>query len=150
MNPSYNIADVVPHSKTMSLLDELVEYDSHSLTAQVTITTESCFTTTAGVPSWIGIEYMAQAIAAYGGTTNLSKGRDINIGFLVGTRKYTCNQAHFPLGETLTIQVTKELEGDNGLNTFSCTIIGESIDAKANINVFQPDDVDAFLGTEET
>ena len=134
----------------MCLLDTLVEYDDNSLVAQVKITHDSCFITEHGVPSWIGIEYMAQAIAAYGGIIDRNKGRDVTIGFLVGTRKYTCNQAYFPIGSHITVHITKELESDNGLNTFSCRITEENISAEANINVFQPNDVDAFLNAENT
>ena len=155
MKPIYDITEVVPHSKTMCLLDTLISYDESSTVAQVHITNGSCFATDKGVPSWIGIEYMAQTIAAYGGATNLDKGQDVNIGFLVGTRKYNCHQPYFALNEMLTIEVVKELEGDNGLNTFSCKIIvkdadgTEDIKATANINVYQPQDVEAFLHAEE-
>jgi len=149
VKPDYAISDVVPHSGVMSLLDELIEYDADSLTARVAITQHSCFAEARGVPSWIGIEYMAQTIAAHAGIGDRNSGNAISIGLLVGTRRYSCSRPFFPLGSELLIHVVRELQGDNGLGTFRCTITAEGIEAQANLNVFQPDDVDAYLHNEK-
>lgn len=153
VKPPYNIDELVPHSGTMSLLDDTVSSDESSLTAQVCIRSDSLFATDRGVPAWVGIEYMAQAIAAFAGVEAKQAGEDIRIGFLVGSRKYTCNTPAFPIGTTLTIQVTRELQGDNGLGVFVCRITSEAdsanmIVAEANLNVFQPDDAAEFLKNE--
>jgi predicted hotdog family 3-hydroxylacyl-ACP dehydratase len=146
--PEYNINNIVPHSKGMSLLDQLLHHDEESAQTRVTIHEKSYFANPKGVPSWVGIEYMAQTIAAYGGIQDQQAGNDVRIGFLVGTRKYTCNQPYFTLGSTLTISIVKEFESDNGLQTFRCEISSEDIKAQANINVFQPENIDEFLSTE--
>ncbi|ODS23622.1 hypothetical protein AB835_07875 [Candidatus Endobugula sertula] len=147
--PLYNILDVVPHSGTMSLLDTLINYDNESLSAQLTITEHSCFAQTDGVPAWIGIEYMAQAVAAHAGVLALNKRGDVSIGLLVGTRRYSCNQACFPFGLIINVTVYRELLGDNGLGTYRCEIVADGIEATANLNVFQPDDIDQYLNNKK-
>ena len=63
------IREVVPHSGAMSLLDRVLAVDSDTLVAEVAIHPGSMFYSQAmqGVGSWVGIEYMAQAIAAHAG-----------------------------------------------------------------------------------
>lgn len=148
--PAYTVAELVPHSGTMSLLDTTLHCDRKSLIAQVTIGPHTLFASERGVPAWVGIEYMAQSIAAFAGVRAREAGEEIRIGFLVGTRKYHCNVPYFPLGTRLLIEVTEELRGDNGLGVFICRITSAPnsatmIAAEANLNVFQPDDAEEFL-----
>lgn len=145
MKSAFNIQEVVPHSGIMSLLDEILDHGDQSLCAQVSIDEDSLFAEARGVPAWVGIEYMAQTIAAYSGVIAHSAGQPVSVGFLVGTRKYTCNQPFFPLGQTLKISVHEELRGDNGLGVFRCNITGGTIDANASLSVFQPKNLDDFL-----
>lgn len=145
MNSAFDIREVVPHSGIMSLLDEVVGYDDQSLCAQVTINEDSLFVEAQGVPAWVGIEYMAQTIAAYSGVIARNAGQPVSVGFLVGTRKYTSNQAFFPLGQTLKVLVHEELRGDNGLGVFRCKITSEDLEAVASLSVFQPNNLDEFL-----
>ena len=145
MNSAFDIREVVPHSGIMSLLDEVVAHDDQSLCAQVAINKDCLFAEARGVPAWVGIEYMAQTIAAYSGVIARSAGQSVSVGFLVGTRKYTCNQPFFPLGQTLKVSVHEELRGDNGLGVFRCKITSDTIDANASLSVFQPKNLDEFL-----
>jgi len=145
VNSAFDIREVVPHSGIMSLLDDVVDHDDQSLCAQVTINKDSLFAEARGVPAWVGIEYMAQAIAAYSGVIARSAGQSVSVGFLVGTRKYIANQAFFPLGQTLKVSVHEELRGDNGLGVFRCKITSDTIEASASLSVFQPKNLDEFL-----
>lgn len=67
MKPEFSVAQLVPHSGKMSLLDNIVEYGDDWLSAEVCITADSMFADEKGVPGWVGLEYMAQAVAAYAG-----------------------------------------------------------------------------------
>ncbi len=170
MKSSFDISEVVPHSGLMSLLDEVLDYNAESLSAEVTIVENSLFVEPHGVPAWVGIEYMAQAIAAYSGLMAKNAGQEVSVGFLLGTRKYTCNRAYFPVGARLKVSVYEELRGDNGLGVFRCEIIAEGlnsrvatdksndievknievsdIQAKASLSVFQPQNLDDFLNRQ--
>jgi len=142
----FAVEQVVPHAGTMSLLDNIIGYDDESLTAQVVITSDTLFLQEQGVPGWVGIEYMAQTIAAYAGVQRQLQGQQAQVGFLVGTRRYNCSHPYFPVGSVLNITIDVEFQADNGLSVCNCTIIGDNgIAADACLNVFQPDDVELFL-----
>lgn len=150
MDIDFHIDEVVPHAGTMSLLDRVSDYGEDWLIAQVAIGPDTLFADQRGVPAWAGIEYMAQAIAAFAGVQRRQQGLEAAVGFLVGTRKYNSSHSYFPPGSSLNIEVEREFQADNGLGVFACcirglTAEGEEIVADAALNVFQPDDVQAFL-----
>lgn len=145
------IASLLPHSAGMLLLDRVVAADTDRLHAEVTITPHTLFADANGVGSWIGIEYMAQAVAAFAGYyahcahTDSSK-NPAKIGFLLGSRRYTANRDHFALGSTLQVHVLRLLQAENGLGSFDCFIAdGEEHLASAILTVFQPPDLATFL-----
>ena len=147
----YDIEDVIKHRKPMRLVDELVSFDESSACVLVNITENSEFyqTEQQGVPSYIGIEYMAQSIAAQAGAIELTNGKSIRLGFLLGSRKYKPNVAYFQRGVRLQVKVVKLLVDAAGLSVFDCTIVAEEqqevILAQAKINVYQPEDSAAYL-----
>lgn len=145
----YPIVDVLPHREPMILLDSLTYYDEDSCICQVNITPESAFydIEQSGVPSYIGSEYMAQAIAAFAGAHALDNNQPVSIGFLLGSRKYKTEQPFFTLGHCFTVSVKELYKEESGLSVFECVITNqtEQIIAQANINVFQPEDAQAFI-----
>ncbi|MCP4331975.1 MAG: hypothetical protein GY785_04920 [Gammaproteobacteria bacterium] len=145
MKTRYSVAELVPHSGRMSLLTKIVDYGEDWLQAEVVITRESTFADERGVPAWIGLEYMAQAVAAYSGLQERLCGGMPKIGFLLGSRKYLCNAERFPIGQKLLLTVHPEMLGANSLNVFNCELQGEGISASALVNVYQPEDTEAFL-----
>ena len=142
------IEGLVPHSGAMVLLDRVVAADAESLCAEVAIRPDSMFCDGAGVGSWVGIEYMAQAIAAYAGYRAALRGEPVKIGFLLGARRYQCQQPVFAVGQVLRVHVQRVLQGENGLGAFECRIADAATGADAavaTVTVFQPNDVDNFL-----
>jgi predicted hotdog family 3-hydroxylacyl-ACP dehydratase len=135
----------------MILIDRVVSYDLENLglTAEFDATENAMFYDAAlgGVPSWVGLEYMAQATAALSGINNLELGKkNPKMGFILGTRKYQNSIEYYRKGETYIVEV-KELFYDNSLGSFQCTIreAGGDVCAAAEINVFSPDNVEEFL-----
>jgi predicted hotdog family 3-hydroxylacyl-ACP dehydratase len=161
MRPIPPIASLVPHSSSMLLLDRVVAADADSLQAEVDITAQTLFADANGVGSWIGVEYMAQAVAAFAGLVAHNAGADtgtqtraaagaslspVKVGFLLGSRRYTASRGYFALGSTLQIHVLKLLQAENGLGSFDCSITdGEERIASATLTVFQPPDLATFL-----
>ena len=140
-----DVSELLPHSGDMLLLDELVSYDGESLVATVTIKESAPFFRTAGdsttdgvagVPAWVGIEYMAQAIAAWSGMRGREEGLRPKPGFLIGTRKYLSNRSVFPLHSLLSIEVKLRDKHDN-LGVFDCEIRAEGLKAEAVLSVFE-------------
>ena len=135
------ISDLLPHDGNMVLLDRVLEYDQESLVAEVVVRDDGLFGDGRTIPAWIGIEYMAQTVAAHGGMMCHLAGKPINLGFLLGTRRYTSNISDFTVGTRLTVKVHRLIE-DQGLGVFDCQISGDGCDILAKLNVYQPDKVE--------
>lgn len=146
---NYDIAQVLPHQSPMILIDSLEHYDEDSCRCTVTITAQSPFYNALkeGVPSYIGSEYMAQAIAAFAGAHALDEQGTVQIGFLLGSRKYKTMRAYFALDTVLSVTIKELYRENSGLRVFECEIITpeNTVIAQANINVFQPENPDAFI-----
>jgi len=141
----YAIQDIVPHSETMSLLDEVISVDDDGLKATAFAKENNPFLLNNQIPAWLCIEYMAQTISAWAGSFAKMRGEEIRLGFLVGTRNFKANFESISLGEQLIVSISKELYNENGLSVFSCHLSSGDMLATANINVFQPTNVDEFL-----
>jgi len=142
---------IMPHRPPMLLIDRVCSYDveNQSLIAEFDIKEGSMFfdATLGGVPSWAGIEYMAQAMAALTGILGLEgRGENPKIGFILGTRKYSNEIGHYSVGKTYTVEVGALFQ-DDSIGSFKCEIREPdgAVCATAGINAFSPVDVEAFL-----
>ncbi len=131
------IGELLPHGPEMTLIDQLVEYAPQRCVATATIALGRRFCERTGVPAWIGIEYMAQTIAAQAGYEARLRGEPPAVGFLLGTRHYSAEIAEFPLGAALTITV-ESLAADARLAAFQCSISLDTVVAMAVVNVYRP------------
>ena len=140
------IEQLVPHSRPMCLLTRAVEGDEGSFVVEARIDDQNLFCGPSGVGGWVGVEYMAQAIAAWAGWRARLGGEQPRIGFLLGTRRYTCARTSFRVGEVLRVIVHRTFQSDNGVGQFDCRIEIESTEvAAAALNVFEPHDAVAVL-----
>jgi predicted hotdog family 3-hydroxylacyl-ACP dehydratase len=150
MNTLYDIERVVPHRGTLLLIDRLLEWDSESVVVELRVPADGPFSTEEGVPAWVGVEYMAQTIAAWAGCRARRAGGEPSVGFLLGTRRYVCTEAYFRPGAVLRVEARCELLGDNGLGMFGCRILqGGNELASANVSVYEPADAKAYLESNE-
>jgi len=132
----------------MILIGGLKEYTNDSAVCWLDITENSAFfqPENQGVPAYIGIEYMAQSIAAFAGANALENGEEIKVGFLLGSRKYEQSQNYFPSGSHLEVNIVELHKEDSGLGVYSCKITCEDkVVANAQVNVFLPEDTQAFV-----
>lgn len=132
-----DIAGLIPHSGRMILLDKIIDFSEDTLSAELTVRDDGLLGNDQFVPAWAGIEYMAQAVAAYAGIQSKLAGKPIKLGYLLGTRRYVANVARFAVGSTMTIAVKKIIQDDK-LGVFDCKIYGDGIEINANLNVYQP------------
>ncbi|MDP5009158.1 MAG: 3-hydroxylacyl-ACP dehydratase, partial [Glaciimonas sp.] len=118
-----DIVTCIPHSGSMVLLDRILSVDAENLCAEVVIRSDSLFCDAAlGVGSWVGVEYMAQAIAAYAGYGAALRGDAVKVGFLLGTRRYDAHCPYFAVGAVLHVAVERILQTENGVGSFECCI----------------------------
>lgn len=140
------IAKLVPHAGDMILVDEVLSYAEEEITTRLQIRAGGLFNQADGsMPAWVGIELMAQSIAAYAGCHARVAGLPVELGFLLGTRNYQCNVETFPLGTELQIHAIRSLQDDNGMGVFECHLTGPGICAEARLNVFRPPHVASYL-----
>ena len=129
----------VPHRGAMNLLDTVERFDDLAIEALVRVPSQGLFNTADGVPAWLGIEYMAQAVAAWSGARARAGGGSPKIGYLLGSRRYEAAVASFPVGAELRVLAQCELMGDNGLGLFDCRIEhGGRVVANGRLSVFEP------------
>jgi predicted hotdog family 3-hydroxylacyl-ACP dehydratase len=129
----------VPHRGAMLLIDRVVAVDADQVQVELVVPEDGWSVRDGGAPAWIGVEYMAQAIAAWAGARARREKRPPPLGFLLGTRRYEAQVDSFPSGATLQVHARCELLGDNGLCAFDCRIVrdGQTV-AEAMLSVFEP------------
>ncbi|WP_048306837.1 hypothetical protein [Halomonas sp. PR-M31] len=135
-----SIAPFVPQSQGMCLLDRIVAVDSDSLVADVIPSADDVFATDAGIPGWVGLEWMAQAVAAWAGWHARIHRKPPAIGFLIGSKRFESHREHLALGRSYQVSVRLDFQAENGLGHFD----GEILDdegvrlAHGTLTVFQP------------
>ena len=141
------IESLLPHRGTMLLLDAVMDWDAESATATASVHAYSWYAAENGsMPSWIGIELMAQTIAAHVGLSARSQGRLPKQGILLGTRAYQATMSHFPAGALLRVNASLIFRDASGLGAYTCGISLDDIQvASAIIKVYEPEDFNAFL-----
>lgn len=133
------LAELLPHAGDMILIDRVVAFDDEQIHTQATVQPGGLFNRDdGGLPAWVGIELMAQSVAAFAGCHARRRGDAVELGFLLGTRKFECNVDSFPVGIELDIRGVRSLEDDNGMGVFECHIEAPGIHATARLNVFRP------------
>lgn len=143
------VRELVPHAGPMSLLDRLIAVEGERLSAEVVVPADGLFSHDGGVGAWVGIEYMAQAVAAWAGWQARQKGEAPRIGLLLGTRRYRCSVARFAAGQRLQVDIEGSYQADNGLGQFDCCIHSDGVQlVSAQLTVFGPEDPSAFLNGE--
>lgn len=140
------VAELLPHAGDMILIDQVLRFGDHDIETQVTVRPGGLFNQTDdSLPAWVGIELMAQSIAAYAGCQARLAGKPVELGFLLGTRNYQCNVERFPAGSTLHIHANCSLQDDNGMGVFECVLHGPGIQVEARLSVFCPPQVASYL-----
>lgn len=141
--------ELAPHDPPMLFIDELVEWNADNLKAQYRVASDNPMLVPGrGVPGYVAFEVMAQAVSVHDGITRYQSGEPPQIGFLLGTRRFTTTRDWLQPGEVLVIFADAVLnEGE--LRAFDCRVeseAGEEI-ARAELKVFRPDDPQAFLAS---
>ncbi|WP_288902730.1 hypothetical protein [uncultured Sneathiella sp.] len=134
----YDITEILYHAPPMILIDGVEAYDENTVASVVEITADSPFLEDGSVPAYVGIEYMAQSIAAYSGIKARNAGEEVKIGYLVSSRSMTLSCPAFSIGDRLQIKVELVYD-ETPMAVFDGTIHrAEKIVAQARLNVYQP------------
>lgn len=134
------IEQLVPHARPALLLDRVVESHDGLIVTETLIREDNPYCIDGQVGAWIGIELIAQSIAALAGLDAVRAGRPVKIGFLLGTRRYRSSVPWFALGDRLRIEVTREFQTDDGLGAARGRILAadERLLGEGLLTVYQP------------
>lgn len=142
---------IIPHRGTMLLVDAVTSCGDDTLTARATVRPDAWYADGHGaMPAWIGIELMAQAVAAHVSLIAMRAGGRARPGVLLGTRSYQAHVSTFARDARLVIGVREVLRSEEGHGAYECTIghdgeHGHERYADAVIKVFQPHDFQTFI-----
>lgn len=147
-SPLPAIDELLSHRGTMQLLDRIVTYEKQFAVAKYVPRSDAWYADSEGnMPGWIGIELMAQTVAAHVGMTKQQSGMPVKQGVLLGTRRYNASVTSFPADKALLIHATVSFNDESGLGAYECRIFSNNDHelATATLKVYEPDDFDAFL-----
>ena len=138
-----DIASLVPHAEPMLLVDRVIAADAENCSTEVHIRDDSLFCVNGAVGAHVGLEYMAQTIAAHAGYLAHLEGSPVKPGMLLGTRSFQSTTPAFRSGTTLRIHVRRLFVADNGLGSYACKIDDmENGLAEAVLTVFHSENLD--------
>jgi len=111
---------IVPHKGKMLLLSRIIDYDleEQTLSAEYDITEDCIFYNPAikGVPAWVGIEFIAQAISALSGIRGHMSGEDPKVGYILSVSSMQIDNHFFKAGNTVQINVKESGSMDQVYN----------------------------------
>jgi predicted hotdog family 3-hydroxylacyl-ACP dehydratase len=143
------ISTLVPHSGPMSLLDRVLEHSRERTVCSVDPARSRLFAEPGGrVPAWLGLEYMAQCIAAHGGLAARALGESPRPGLFLGSRRVAFYTQWFAAGSGLHVTAVHH-RGEIGLVVFDCEVrsaAGGVPLVKGRMNVYIVDDWNALEG----
>ena len=140
------IDEFIVHRPPMRLLDRIISVSENDAVAETIVRSDNPFFEPGrGLPAYVGLEMMAQAIALIDGAKRRNSGFPPNFGFLLGCRRYISTRARFGENEKLTVSASMVF-GDGAMFAFDCRLDDQQGRvATASLNVYAPADPQAFL-----
>ena len=141
------IEELLPHRGIMLWLQGVTAAEDTGIEAHATVPAEAWYLDADGaMPAWMGIELMAQAIAAHAGLRGRRLGKPARPGVLLGTRSYRADSPSFPAGARLLVSARIASADESGFGAYECSIRGPAGTlASATLKIFAPEDFEAFL-----
>jgi predicted hotdog family 3-hydroxylacyl-ACP dehydratase len=141
------IEELLPHRGAMLLLDRVLSGDESAVVAELAVPEAAWYLDEqGGMPAWIGIELMAQAIAAHAALQGRLKGRPPKRGVLLGCRAYRASVPRAAAGARLKVSAKMTFTDESGLGAYDCAIESDAAPfAVATLKVFEPEDFEAFV-----
>ncbi len=141
------VENLLPHRGTMLLIDRIVEYADDAALAECRPKKTAWYADAAGqMPAWMGVELMAQTIAAHVAMKKKRAGLAAKPGALLGTRSYRSARPGFPPDMLLRITVRELFRDEGGLAAYDCVIAAAAVPlATATLKVYEPQDFATFV-----
>jgi predicted hotdog family 3-hydroxylacyl-ACP dehydratase len=99
-----------------------------------------------GLPAYVGVEYMAQCVAAHAGARARVNGYMPPLGFLLGSRDYKSHVDYFELDCVYRARCKELIKSDDGMGAFQCEIVqGLTVVAEARLSVLEKQSSEKFI-----
>ncbi len=138
------VAEVLPQAGNMVLLSRILEHGENETVCAVEIDDQALFRDEdGGIAAWIGLELMAQCIAARSGLVGRSEGGGPRVGFLLGARRVQFHSPRYHAGQSLQVRARQTWGKAVGMVAFDCCIEDGSsgqILAEGRLNCFLPEE----------
>jgi predicted hotdog family 3-hydroxylacyl-ACP dehydratase len=96
------------------------------------------------VPSFIAIEYIAQAIAAWAGYRGKFQSQPVKVGLLLGIRDFKASVDYMPVGATVQVRAQRIMEMANGMAVFDGWITGDDIEISGRLSVLSVESLESL------
>lgn len=146
------VEELIQQRGEMLLLDRLLERGpEHVIVAARVLPREHpLLDPERGMPTWLGIELMAQTVAVFAGLDHLDRGLPPRIGLLLGTRSFVAEVPFVPQGTPLLVRADLAWRDAGGLGVFACEMKDSDgrLLAQALVKGYVPENIQDHL--EET
>ena len=148
------LLSIVPHRGKMLLLNRVREYNTKELSieAEYSITEDGLFfdSDAAGVPAWVGFEFIAQAVSALIGIRYRENGEPPKIGFILSVSQMRIGLPFFKTGSIIAIKANI-IESVDSLYIFKGEIFIEGVKVlEGKLTVMDVDDDQVSIIKKET
>lgn len=137
-------AELLPHAGAMVFLSRVCSHDEAETRCEVDVDDLRLFRERDGsVGAWLGLEFMAQCVAAHAGLVGRASGERPRIGLLVGSRRVRFHRPAYGRGQRLLVTARRTWGQDTGLVAFECSVVDARSGvclAEARLNCFMPKD----------
>jgi predicted hotdog family 3-hydroxylacyl-ACP dehydratase len=145
------LEELVPHSGGMLLLSRVLSHGAEETRCAAPVVRSHLFADAAGrVPAWVGLEYMAQCVAARGGLQARARGAAAPSGLFLGSRRLELGAESFAPDAELEVSARPVRGEGPGLRAFDCQVSepgGGRTLVSGRINVYVAESADALGGT---
>jgi predicted hotdog family 3-hydroxylacyl-ACP dehydratase len=139
---------LIPHVGAAVLLDEIRDTgQGDRLSATVLVRPGTAFSSADGsLPGWVGVEILAQLVAAFATLASSEPAGPARVGLLTGVRMYRCRPDNFSPGTLLEAGIVEAMTDGSGIGVFDGTLTsaGEVV-AEGILTAYRLDDPEAFL-----
>lgn len=127
----------------MILLDTIIDHGDDWLEAYVSHSKHCLFADHLGrIPTWVGLEYICQAVAALEGIGRLRNGAAIIPGAVMGAKSLLTSQPYFLTQQAVRVRIQEEIRGETTLAVYSGIIADDDGQAlvTSTVKVIMPED----------
>jgi len=145
-----DVSSLLTHEGSALLIDKIESCGVSDLSATVLHDRNTLYSDDQGnVPTWVGLEYMAQAISAFAGIKSLQENEPIRIGLLLGVRQYKIFTSQFKKNSPVIIEVEEIFRDETNFAMFDCEIKSSGdgcLLATAQVKAIWSANIDELLG----